>query len=270
MSRSTPHSPPAISTRATPRQGTSAVTVPAAAPLEEGHPLLSFEPYRHKAPRRNSITPARQRAFVAHLAATGIVSSAAKHIGKSMEALYKLRHKPGAEGFAAAWDAAAEMGVDRLEENALARATHGTAKSKVLSNGEVVQYGTEYNEHLAMFFLRNRRPDRYGADPRPGSAVYERIRAEVLDQMSAKIREDAKVEQRLAAERERAVAEERERVAAEAAEKAAHAAKLAEIAKAKRTDEDDEKEGLLEWLAEGDLYELEELLGFRPKSGDAE
>lgn len=33
-----------------------------------------------------------------------------------MEALYRLRAKPGAEGFAAAWDAALEHGVQRLED----------------------------------------------------------------------------------------------------------------------------------------------------------
>jgi hypothetical protein len=35
-------------------------------------------------------------------AVTGIVKSAAVHIGRSLEALYKLRARPGAEGFAAA------------------------------------------------------------------------------------------------------------------------------------------------------------------------
>ena len=79
-------------------------------------PLLGFAPYLHKAPRRNSITPTLQRRFIATLAATGIVTQAAMSIGKSMEALYKLRNKPGAEGFAAAWDAALERGVQRLEE----------------------------------------------------------------------------------------------------------------------------------------------------------
>ena len=66
------------------------------------NPLLEFPPYLHKQPQRNSITPDLQRAFVAHLAVTGIVKSAAVHIGRSLEALYKLRARPGAEGFAAA------------------------------------------------------------------------------------------------------------------------------------------------------------------------
>ena len=60
-------------------------------------PLLDFAPAPHVAPRKNSITAERQRAFVAHLAATGIVAEAARHVGASLEALYKLRHKPGAE-----------------------------------------------------------------------------------------------------------------------------------------------------------------------------
>ena len=102
-------------TRAIARQATSAVAHTAPEPATDD-PLLAFEPYIHKQPRSNSITPNKQRRFIASLAATGIVTQAAMSIGKSMEALYKLRNKPGAEGFAAAWDAALERGVQRLED----------------------------------------------------------------------------------------------------------------------------------------------------------
>ena len=108
-------------TRAIARQATSAVAY-AALPPDPDDPLLGFEPVPHTAPRRNSITPDLQRAFIAHLAATGIVTQAARAIGKSMEAIYKLRQRPGAEGFRAAWDAAIDRGVARLEAGALARA----------------------------------------------------------------------------------------------------------------------------------------------------
>jgi hypothetical protein len=74
--------------RAIPRQGTSAVAF-IAEPPDEDDPLLCFAPYIHKAPRRNSITPERQRRFIATLAATGIVSQAARAIGASFEALYR-------------------------------------------------------------------------------------------------------------------------------------------------------------------------------------
>ena len=41
-----------------------------------------------------------------------------------------------------------------------------------------------------MFFLRNRRPDRYAVDIRPGHPLYERIRAEVLADLALRDAED--------------------------------------------------------------------------------
>ena len=100
-----PHASPARmsqNTRAIPRQATSYMTTRGGTPPAADDPLLAFAPVPHKQPRRNSITAERQRAFISHLAATGIVTQAAKHIGASMEALYKLRKRPGAEEFDAA------------------------------------------------------------------------------------------------------------------------------------------------------------------------
>lgn len=117
----------AVCHRRTGRQATSAVAYTGSTP-DADDPLLTFAPYIHPHPRSNSITPERQRRFVATLAATGIVTQAARKSsfclplrymrrrGKSMEALYKLRARPGAEGFAAAWDAALERGMQRLED----------------------------------------------------------------------------------------------------------------------------------------------------------
>lgn len=167
-----------VNTRKIARQATSAVAHVGPVP-QRGDPLLAFTPVPHKAPRRNSITAARQRAFIAHLAATGIVANAAMHIGKSTEALYKLRHRPGAEEFSAAWDAALERGLQRLEDGALARAIDGTPEWKSDGNGGLITYGRRYNEALVMFFLRNRRPERYSEHIRPGHPVYERIRREI-------------------------------------------------------------------------------------------
>ena len=104
-----------------PSRRTSATAFAAAAP-DADDPLLGFAPYLHPHPRRNSITPAKQRAFIAALAATGIVTQAARSIGVSLEALCKLRRLRGAEGFAAAWEAALDHGVARLEDCALALA----------------------------------------------------------------------------------------------------------------------------------------------------
>ncbi len=164
--------------------------------IDPEDPLLGFAPYRHKAPRANSITPERQRAFIAALAASGIVTQAARSIGASMEALYKLRHLPGAEGFSAAWDMAIGRGMMRLEDCALERAIRGEERP-VVSRGEVVASWTRHDTQLMLFLLRQRLPHRYGdtrRDPRPGDPLYERIRAEIeaeypsLEEVRASIR----------------------------------------------------------------------------------
>lgn len=162
-------------------------------------PLLGFAPYLHKQPRRNAITPERQRAFIAALAASGIVTQAARSIGASLEALYKLRALPGAEGFAAAWEMAIDRGMARLEDCALERAIRGEERP-VVSRGSVVATYTRHDTALMLFLLRQRRAHRYGADAdlRPGSPAYERIRAEIeaevplLEEVRASLR--AKVE----------------------------------------------------------------------------
>lgn len=140
---------------------------------------LEFAPFVHVAPRRNSITPDKQRRFIATLAATGIVSQAALSIGASVEALYKLRHRVGAEDFARAWDAAVERGYSRLEDCALERAIAGEERP-VVSRGKVVATWTHHNTGLLMFLLRARRPEKYGAvrvgDLREGHPVHEALK----------------------------------------------------------------------------------------------
>lgn len=152
-------------------------------PLKKGDPLLGFKPYRHKAPRRNSITPERQRDFIACLAATGIVTQAARAIGASLEALYRLRHQPGAKGFSAAWEAAIDRGIARLEDCALERAIAGEPR-EILKNGEVVARWVRYDTALLLFLLRQRRGKRWHsegahfANLRPGHPVYDRLKRE--------------------------------------------------------------------------------------------
>ena len=171
--------PPGRCTRAIPRQGTSAVAYVGEEP-DEDDPLLAFEPYLHARPRGNSITPERQRKFIATLAATGIVQQAARSIGKSMEALYKLRARPGAEGFREAWEAALDRGVQRLEDCALERAIQGTP-TPIVSGGKLLGEWDKPDNMLLRFLLRYRLPQRYGAQQlQPGDAVYERIREEVM------------------------------------------------------------------------------------------
>jgi hypothetical protein len=152
-------------------------------PPDPDDPLLGFEPYVHVAPRRNSITPDRQRAFIAALAASGVVTQAAREIGASLEALYKLRHRKGAEGFSAAWEMALDRGMARLEDCALERAIQGEERVFLNRAGEVVARWTRYDTALITFLLRQRRSDRFGAGGsfaslRPGHPVYDRLKKE--------------------------------------------------------------------------------------------
>ncbi len=185
-------------TRAIPRQGTSRTAFVAEPPAEDD-PLLSFQPYLHKQPRRNSITPDRQRKFIAALAATGIVKQAAREIGASLEALYKLRHRPGAEGFANAWEEAIDAGIARLEDCALERALLGEERP-VVSAGKLVTTYTRYDTQLLLllFLLRQRRGRRYGA---PGAAPAP-VEGDLSDEeVFASI--DAKLDRMIAADRSR-------------------------------------------------------------------
>lgn len=119
-----------------PSHRTSSVAYVAEPPAADD-PLLGFVPFVHVAPRRNSITPERQRAFISSLAATGIITQAALSIGASLEALYRLRNRAGAEGFSAAWEAAIDRGMARLEDCALERAIAGEERV-VVRGGKVV------------------------------------------------------------------------------------------------------------------------------------
>ncbi|MFM5918231.1 MAG: hypothetical protein ACKOOL_11960 [Novosphingobium sp.] len=171
-------------------------------PPADDDPLLGFAPYLHPCPRGNSITPERQRAFVAALAASGIVTQAARAIGASLEALYRLRGRPGAEGFAAAWDAAIERGLTRLEDCALERALQGTP-TPIVAGGEVVGWWGKPDNHLLRFLLQQRLPAKYGAKAiQPGHPVWEAVRGAVLADPATMARERNLREALAAAQRE--------------------------------------------------------------------
>ena len=162
-----PPRPTLVNTRAVPRQATSAVAF-AEEDFPEDDPLLDFLPYIHTAPRRNSITPDVQRAFIRELAATGMVKAAAVRVGKSLEALYKLRARPGAADFARAWNEALEWGVMRLEDCAMERALAEGAHSPH-TNAMLCYVISRRNHHMVD-----------SRQVKPGHWLYDRIRAELL------------------------------------------------------------------------------------------
>lgn len=76
---------------------------PAPGPQRRRLPAFHPVPVGHRADGWN---PQRQAAFIGYLVETGSVLAAARRVGMGRESAYRLRRRPGAAGFAAAWDAA--------------------------------------------------------------------------------------------------------------------------------------------------------------------
>lgn len=70
--------------------------------------FLRFDPAPLRA-RHDGWTPAAQRRFVFLIARGAGVGEAARSVGRSRQTAYVLRARPGAESFAAAWDAALDF-----------------------------------------------------------------------------------------------------------------------------------------------------------------
>ena len=76
--------------------------------------------------RRDGWTIQRQVDFLGFLAETGSVMGACEAVGMSRNSAYKLRARPGAESFAAAWDAALGAPIRKVTVDDVAfRAYHG-------------------------------------------------------------------------------------------------------------------------------------------------
>ena len=87
------------------------------------------------AKRHDGWTPARQAAFIGMLYQTRSVVAAAKAVGMGRESAYRLRKRPGAAGFAAAWDAAMGFplaGVNLARAKSTGLPAHYRAKAGLL------------------------------------------------------------------------------------------------------------------------------------------
>ena len=123
--------------------------------------------------RKDGWTPERQRAFIGALADCGVVSEAARGVGMSDTAAYRLRRAPGAERFAAAWDAALDAASRRLVDIAFDRAINGVDDVVLDREGRHVYTKRKYNDRLLMFLIRAHAPERYRHANRDGRAVGE-------------------------------------------------------------------------------------------------
>jgi hypothetical protein len=122
--------------------------------------LPPFTPVPRRCARHDGWTPERQIAFIEALADTGSVAAASKAVNMSTEGAYNLRRQPGAESFRAAWQAALQLGVARVEDVVMDRALNGV-EEPLYSYGKLVGTRRRYNDRLLMFILRNRAPERF-------------------------------------------------------------------------------------------------------------
>jgi len=80
--------------------------------------------------RKDGWTPARQRIFLAALAATGLVSRAAKAAEMGVTSAYNLRKRKGAESFAAAWGQVEREARDRALAYVIEHVMHGETRPR--------------------------------------------------------------------------------------------------------------------------------------------
>ena len=161
--------------------------------------LPAFAPVPRLCNRHDGWTPERQQLFIEALADYGSVRAAANSVGMTPESAYLLRRHPEAKTFRKAWEAALDLGMQRVEDVAIDRALNGV-EVPVYAYGTIVGTRTVYNDRLLMFMLRNRAPKRFAADGAKGMNALDKHR---LAQM--------KKEWRREWERERAAANRKNR-----------------------------------------------------------
>jgi len=112
-----------------------------------------------RGPGRAPLPAVKVNAFFHHLGRTGSVTVAANRAQLRRTTLYQRRQEDDA--FAERWARALDLGVERLQDNAMNRALNGTPKP-VWRNGQQVGSVQQFDNRLLQFLLKAHRPDLYG------------------------------------------------------------------------------------------------------------
>lgn len=88
-------------------------------------PPIAFTPVPMTRARHDGWSADRQRRFIIALSETCSVNAAARAVGSTRTSAYRLRGRPGAESFAAAWDMALSAARAERFEILFERATAG-------------------------------------------------------------------------------------------------------------------------------------------------
>lgn len=108
--------------------------------------------------REDGWTPDVQRAFIEALAASGSVARACGVVRRSASTAYRLRARPDAHAFRAAWSAATALAYRQVFEIAMDRIVEGQ-EIAVFHDGERVGFKTVHSDRLLCFMLDHLRPD---------------------------------------------------------------------------------------------------------------
>lgn len=127
---------------------------------------LAFTPVEQRTKRWTGITAQKQHLFIAHLAATGAVSMAAKVAGHSTSAFYQLRKRDDAGSFAAAWDRAVEAGARRVADLLMEYAIYGVPET-ISKEGRVILERRRPNVRAMQHIAASRFPESFGAGINP-------------------------------------------------------------------------------------------------------
>jgi hypothetical protein len=120
-------------------------------------PAFTPVPLRY---RKDGWTPQRQADFLGALCETWSVAEAARRVRLTRESAYRLRDKPGAESFAAAWDAVlAEPRRVRMSTHELLwhRLFYGTLKPVMRAGRHVGTLHSPDNDAVLRLYRREMR-----------------------------------------------------------------------------------------------------------------
>ena len=117
---------------------------------------------------RPPASPECVKAFLDELAETGAVAIAAERAGVHRSTLYDLRRRN--KDFAARWDVALQLGLDRLQDYAVVRATVGE-ETPVWKAGRQVGSVRRPDSRLLQFLLKAHRPEVYARPTVPVAAA---------------------------------------------------------------------------------------------------
>ena len=115
--------------------------------------------------QRTLVTAKKRQRFINALKVCGNVSEAARSAGVGRTALYA--HRKADPAFAADWEAAAELGVEGLEDEARRRAHDGVDEPLTSAKGLIYDADghpvtvRKYSDTLLIFLLKGARPERY-------------------------------------------------------------------------------------------------------------